>query len=482
MYNEVLFKCDLAQAPVPLPHFWEHAVGSDHAVMGLRADWQSQLERAHRELGFRYTRFHGVLSDRMFTRTHEQDKPLYSFFNADSVFDFLRSIGMRPFVELSFMPRILASGNETVFSYQANVTPPRDYSEWAELVKTLVSHWVKRYGLNEVRRWYFEVWNEPNLHAFWTGTQADYFKLYRYTVEAIKSVDDALQVGGPATAGNAWIKEFLDFCDSNNLPADFVSTHHYPTDAFGQPGDDTETQLAQSRRSIMREQARATRSEARGKPVYYTEWNSSSNARDPMHDDPYAAAFAVKTIMEARGLVDGYGFWTFSDIFEENYMPSMPFHGGFGLLNLQGIAKPSYRAYQLLHGLGTELLNVSGTHPTVDVWATRGEGQITLLMSNYALPRHPIATERVHTHLDHAAKMRSASLTRIDGDHASAKKVWQTMGCPEYLSRELVQVLDASSQLKWEVMTVEAFSGAVDLVVQLPPQAVAAVQIELSTE
>ena len=168
---------------------------------------------------------------------------LYSFFNADQIFDFLLSIGMRPFVELSFMPTALSSGDQTVFHYRANVTPPRDYAQWSVLIRKLVGHWVERYGLGEVRRWFFEVWNEPNLTAFGSGKQSDYFELYRYTVEAIKSVDAELQVGGPATAANAWIEDFSDFCHKNQLAVDFISTHHYPTDAFGKPGDDTETQL-----------------------------------------------------------------------------------------------------------------------------------------------------------------------------------------------------------------------------------------------
>jgi xylan 1,4-beta-xylosidase len=388
--NDAHFTCDLAAASTPLPHFWEHTVGSDYAAMALRADWRSQLARAQAELGFGYVRFHDVLSDRMFTLTCQQDRLLYSFFNADSIFDFLRSIGMRPFVELSFMPRTLASGDTTVFSYQGNVTPPKDYAQWARLVSKLVLHLVERYGVEEVRRWYFEVWNEPNLEAFWTGTQAEYFELYRRTVGAIKGVDDKLRVGGPATVMNAWISAFLDFCEGNSLPVDFISTHHYPTDAFGKPGDDTETQLAQSRRSVLREQAKATRQQARGKPVFYTEWNSSSNPRDALHDEPYGAAFAVKTVMEANGLVHGYSYWTFSDIFEENYLPSIPFHGGFGLLNLQGIPKPTYRAFQLLHGIGNELLPIQGAHETVDAWVVRGETAVSVLFTNHALPRHPI--------------------------------------------------------------------------------------------
>ena len=181
-------------------HCWEHTVGSCHAPLALRADWQAQLRRCHDELGFRYVRFHGLLSDDVGTLIRHREKFLYSFFNADQIIDFLVSIGMRPFVELSFMPRALASGSTTVFHYRGNVTPPRDYQQWAALIETLVAHWVARYGIREVAAWFFEVWNEPNLHDFWTGTQDDYFKLYRYTAEAIKNVSASFKVGGPATA------------------------------------------------------------------------------------------------------------------------------------------------------------------------------------------------------------------------------------------------------------------------------------------
>ena len=178
------FECDLGAPPSVLPHFWEHTVGSDHAPMALRADWRDQLRRAHDELGFRHVRFHGILSDDVGTLLCEEDERVYSFFNADSIVDFLLSIGVRPFVELSFMPTTLSSGDTTVFKYRGNVTPPKDYREWAALISRLVGHWVDRYGVVEVRRWFFEVWNEPNLKSFWTGSQADYFELYRPTVLA----------------------------------------------------------------------------------------------------------------------------------------------------------------------------------------------------------------------------------------------------------------------------------------------------------
>jgi len=123
------------------------------------------------------------------------------------------------------------------------------------------------------------------------------------------------KVGGPATADNQWIAEFLANTKENALSVDFVSTHHYPTDAFGKPGADTETQLQNMPRGMMKEQAAKARAETGDLPLYYTEWNISSNPRDPLHDGPFAAAFVTKIIMEAHGLVQGYSFWTFSDIF-----------------------------------------------------------------------------------------------------------------------------------------------------------------------
>src|SRR5450631_387016 len=474
------FSCDLKGTASSLPHFWEHTIGSCHAPLALRVDWQAQMRRSHDELGFGHVRMHGLLCDDMGTLIGEGDTLFYSFFNADQIFDFLLSIGMKPFVELSFMPSILASGDKTVFHYRANVTPPKDYSQWATLIRKLVAHWVERYGLVEVRQWSFEVWNEPNLDAFGSGKQDDYFKLYRYTAEAIKSVDSELKVGGPSTAANAWIDDFIGFCTESQLPTDFISTHHYPTDAFGQPGDDTEAQLSKSRRSVLRDETREVRKQAGNRPIYYTEWCTSSNPRDPMHDEPYAAAFITKTIMEANGLVQGYSYWTFSDIFEENYFPSVPFHGGFGLLNIHGIAKPTYRAFELLHHLGTELLPVEGANATVDVWIVRRGNSATILLTNFALPRHPIAAQVVRVSLRNVSAPIKATIQRIDQQHANAKRRWQELGEPEYPNPKVLAQLHAASTLRHELHAVRHSGDVVEVDIDMPPLGVAAVTLEFS--
>ncbi|HEV3258709.1 MAG TPA: glycosyl hydrolase [Gemmataceae bacterium] len=478
--DRVTFRCRLSGPATPLPHFWEHTVGSCHAPLVLRADWQEQLGRCHDELGFRHVRFHGLLCDDLGTLVTYKDRLVYSFFNADSIIDYLLSIGMRPFVELSFMPQALASKPTTVFHYRANVTPPRDYGQWALLIGKLVSHWVERYGAEEVRAWFFEVWNEPNLARFWDGTRDEYLKLYQATVRTIKSVDGCLRVGGPASANNDWLGEFLDYCAANRLPADFVSTHHYPNDVPGYEDADTDTQLAHGRRSMLREWTQQARGQARGLPLYYTEWNTSSDARDPRHDEPYAAAFVIKTVMEANGLVDAYSWWAFTDIFEEDYFPSVPFHGGFGLLNLHGIAKPTYRAFQLLHRLGTEAVAVEPVHETVDAWVIKDGASVAVLLSNHALPRHPIRPQQVRVLLEDAPQPRAASIERIDENHANAKRLWIQMGEPEYLNAEEVGRLQRASALVKEDQPWQSQGGGIQLECDLPPHGVAAITVQFA--
>jgi xylan 1,4-beta-xylosidase len=479
---KIEFSCDLTSAPGPLEHFWKYCVGSDHAPVALRADWQQQLKRCQEELGFERVRFHGLLSDDLGTLVRENDEIVYSFFNADQIFDFLVSIGMHPFVELSFMPNTLASSNKTVFHYKANVTPPKDYKQWATLIRKVVEHWTERYGIDEVRQWNFEVWNEPNLKAFWTGTQRDYFKLYRYTASAIKAVDSSLRVGGPATAKNEWLEEFRDFCERNKVPLDFISTHHYPTDAFGKPGDDTETQLAKSNRGALKEQAQDARRRAGDLPLYYTEWNSSSNPFDHLHDQRYAAAFVVKSIMDVANLVDAYSFWTFSDIFEENYFPSIPFHGGFGLLTLHGIAKPTYRAFELLHRLGDKLFLVDGLHQTINAWVVRNKHGVTVLLTNHALPGHSIETERVVIRLRSSIRPRAAFISRIDEKHANPRLVWEEMGSPNYPSSSELEVFSEASKVIRKRQSFKWSNELATFEVDLPPHAVAAIEVELPAQ
>lgn len=474
------FTCDYRGTPETLPHFWEYCVGSGHATLALRADWQAQLKQCHEQLGFRHVRFHGILDDDMGTLVDEDDELLYCFHNPDRIYDFLRSIGMRPIVELSFMPRALASGDQTVFHYQANVTPPADYGKWATLVSKLASHWIDRYGAEEVSLWPMEVWNEPNMDSFWTGSKQDYFKLFETTHKALKHVHPGLTVGGPVTAQNAWIKEFLDYCEKAGVPPDFISTHTYPTDALGKPGDDTKQTLSESHLGILHERAKKVRKQAGDKPLYYTEWCTSSNPRDELHDEPYAAAFITQAMLNMGDVVDAYSYWTFSDIFEENYFPSKPFQGGFGLLNIHGIPKPAYRAFEILHGLGDEKLPVKGTHKTVQVWAIRGEDVVTVVIVNLALPKHPVEAETVDLEFFNLPAVAGATLRRIDADHANAKAKWKLQGEPRYPSTAEVATMIEASRLEVEAIDVKADGKTTTFGLIVQPQSVVAIELHFA--
>ena len=467
-------------AATPLPHFWEHTVGSGHAPLTLRADWQRHMRRAHDELGFQHVRFHGILSKPMDTLTRPQEEMQYSFWDAIQITDFIHSLGMHPFMELSYMPEPLASGDETVFHYNSNITPPNDYREWAKLIRRLVRQWEERYGADEVRRWYFEVWNEPNFPQQWAGDQDDYFCLYRHTVEAIKGVDAALRVGGPASAKNGWIPDLLEFCEKNGLPIDFVSTHHYPEDVRAEVDEPIEEKLSKIERGILTKQTRQARAEAGAKPLYYTEWNSSGDLTDELHDQSYTAAFAVKTIMDAAGLVDGYAFWTLTDVFREVPMRSTPFHGGFGLLNLHGIPKPVYHAYRLLHTVGTETIPVEGEHETVDVWAVRGEQRLDLVLTNHAMPRSDIRTELVRWRVEDTPVPTQVRIARVDQEHGNPRALWVAMGSPEFPSREQVGEIEAGSAVNDEPLAWTIQDGAVELAFDMPPHSVAVVSLDFS--
>ena len=226
---------------------------------------------------------------------------------------------------------------------------------------------------------------------------------------------------------------------------------------------------------MMKDQASKARHEAGDLPLYYTEWNISSNPRDPLHDEPFSAAFITRIVMEARGLVQGYSYWTFSDIFSENYFPSVPFQGGFGLLNLHGIPKPAYRAFQLLHALGTQLLEVNGTHATVDAWVVRKDKTATIITTNLAMRRNSIQTELLNVRLSNAGVPRRAWIERIDEDHANPRRLWEAMGKPEYLTPLEVKQLETASTLRQEAQPWDGDGGDVNLAVALPPQSVAAI-------
>lgn len=361
---------DLKEIRGPRSMVWQDCIGAGRTAEGLRAGWRQQLEDSHREIGFRYLRMHGLLQDELGVYSEDAaGHPQYNWQYIDDIYDFLLSIGMKPFVEFSFMPKALASGTGKIFWWQGNVTPPRDYAKWDGLITALVKHWTDRYGAAEVASWRFEIWNEPNLQIFWqpperTSAQEAYFELYQHTAKDVKSVNPNYIVGGPAGAGPVWTRELIEFCHDKNVPLDFISYHSYglgggPSglDQYGykklylSPNLHYVSETVNSQIPVVQESPKPNL------PIYITEWSASYSSRDPIHDSYFMAPFILEQLRHTES-VNSMSFWTFTDVFEENGPAPRPFYGGFGLINYEGIRKPSFWAFKYLAMLGpTELKN-----------------------------------------------------------------------------------------------------------------------------
>lgn len=496
----------------PLKPYWNMCVGSCHAATALREDYRQQLARCRRELGFRYVRFHGLFDDDMsvLTRTERRGsrEEVYavSFTNIDSIFDFLLSINMKPFVEIGFMPECLRTKDTTVFHYKGYTSRPSSYETWDWLIETFARHLTERYGTDEVRQWFFEVWNEPNLggpdspHGFWADTMEEYFNLYEHTARALKRVDRRLKVGGPATSNNSWIPEFTGFCREHDVPVDFVSTHHYPTDVilgygvedslnFFSPKEGESLEEFEERqrvwharlwehvdRGVLTEMTKKAVKEAGGLPVYYTEWSSLAGIES---DGPFGASFILKTVLDGRNLVEGYSYWTFTDIFEEGGMPSAAFHGGFGLLTLQGIPKATYRAFEMLNRLGESIYDASYSEGTLDVYALKKEKSfcVQFLAVNHHSLLHEIEEERVTLELTGMSDTVKVEIERLDEAHGNALAAWRAMGEPEYLTKGQAAALEGASYTCAEALPFEKEKDTVRMEIALPPMGAALVSV-----
>ncbi len=388
---ERIISADLQHVKGPLNTMFKTCVGAGRANEGLRADWQRQLTRVHNECGFTYIRMHGLFCDDMGVyREDKSGRPEYNWQYIDELYDFLQGIGMKPFVELGFMPSALASGSQTIFWWKGHVTLPKDFKKWEDFVRAFTTHLKERYGEDEVKTWYFEVWNEPNLDGFFKGKQPDYFRLYEVTAKAIKSVSPAYRVGGPATAGCGWIPEFIRFCATNPAPVDFVSTHTYAVDrGFLDENGQGGTVLSKNPRAIYGEmidsRKKISNSAMPNLELHFTEWSASYTPTDPIHDSYHSTAFILDKIKGAGTAVNSMSYWVFTDIFEEAGPRFTPFHGGFGLVNYQGINKPAFYAYQFLNRLGETELQCSDAASWV---CTDKSGGIQALVWDFTLP-HP---------------------------------------------------------------------------------------------
>ena len=368
-----LGEVDVSKVSKKINHNWKMITTIGKAKDGLFAEVQKQLERVQKDIGFKYIRFHGIFDDEMMVYNEDEaGNPIFNFGYIDKLFDFFYSIGLKPFVELGFMPSKLAKTNHTVFYRKSIISMPKDMNKWNMLIKKFVEHCIYRYGKEEVAKWYFEVWNEPDISdVFWYDKEEDYYNLYEDTYQSIKEISKDIKVGGPSivsvtSIGLNWLKRFLDFCNQNDCKPDFISFHSYPHEINLNIVDfsfekempivaisENEEYLAEVINKIkyITKEAGLDHGE-----IHMTEWNSNAWHRDLCNDTCYKAAYIVKNIVENMDIISSFGYWTITDFIEEFQAPAHTFHGGLGVITNNGIKKAGYYAFCLLSKLGNNMI------------------------------------------------------------------------------------------------------------------------------
>ena len=462
-----IISIDARDPGTPFPHFWEQTFGSGRAILSLRESYRDDLRAVKKITNFESVRFHGILMDEVgiydpdrriqnpgLAAQSASDPSVYNFSYVDQIYDGLLANGVRPFVELSFMPKKLASDAEALhaFWYKQNVSPPKDYALWDAMIVAFTQHLVSRYGIDEVARWYFEVWNEPNID-FWVGNpkQASYFELYDHTARAIKKVSPRIRVGGPSTAQAAWAAQFLEYCKQNGVPVDFVSSHVYANDTakdvFGTSEEIPRDQMVC--RSVKKVHDEIGASAFSQMPLIFSEYNASYANEPDVTDTVYMGPWLATTISQCDGLTAAMSYWAFSDVFEEQGIVRTPFYGGFGLLAEDDIPKPAFNAFAMLHELGDRRLKVDSDSALA---TRRNDGSLAIALWNYAPPFGTGATYTPPPANPGPAKIFTVTLQgvpatavgqvlRLDANHGNVVTSFDAMGRPATPTREQIAAL-----------------------------------------
>lgn len=459
---------DTGGPTTPFPHFWEQTFGSGRAILSLRESYRNDLRSVKQITNFDSVRFHGILMDdvglydpdrqtivfaqmKKDSADPQANAGVYNFSYIDQIYDGLLANGVRPFVELSFMPKKMASDPAALhaFWYKQNVSPPKDYKVWDAMITAFAQHLIARYGIEEVSWWSFEVWNEPNID-FWVGNpkQPTYFELYDHTARALKAASPLIKVGGPATAQAAWVGEFLAHCKKNGVPVDFASTHVYANDTAP---DVFHTQEVIPRDKMVCRAVRKVHDEIAASPfpatpLYFSEYNASYANEPNVTDSVYMGPWLATTISQCDGLVQSMSYWSFSDVFEEQGVVRTPFYGGFGLLAEDSIPKPAFNVFALLHQLGERRLKVNSD----SALATKTEsGGVVVALWNYAAP---VGTGAAYTsppptlgpdktmEIKFAGVGETAAVTlyRVDSTHGNVVRAFDAMGRPATPTRKQI--------------------------------------------
>jgi xylan 1,4-beta-xylosidase len=455
----------------PFPHYWEQIFGSGRAILSLRDSYRRNLRAMKSATDIHYVRFHAIFDDEVGVYSEDgQGKPLYNWSYVDQIYDGLLENGVRPFVEMSFMPKALAASQTPhAFWYRPLPSPPKDYAKWEMLVYNFAKHLVDRYGVAEVSQWYFEVWNEPNID-FWTGQpkQSTYFLLYDHAARAIKRAEPRLRVGGPATAQAAWIPEMIMHCVQGQIPLDFVSTHVYGNDlskdVFGTDENiDRSEMVGRAVRKVYNQVKSSSRPDL---PIIWSEYNASYKNEIDVTDAAFMGPWLANNIRLCDGLTAAMSYWTFSDVFEEQGVIKTPFYGGYGLIAEGGILKPAFNAFAMLHRLGDQRSQTDLANALV---TKRADGTLAIAIWNYASPGTTGNPRNIHVSVDGWSATARYNIEILDREQGSALGAWQAMGSPVSPTHEQYEQLQRASAATQKLNGTSSF--------MLPAQGLALVEV-----
>ncbi|MEI2406349.1 GH39 family glycosyl hydrolase [Niallia taxi] len=480
--NQVVY-LDLFQVQKPINHTFTNLLTFGYAPLALRSDFKSQLNQIQQEINFKYVRFHGIFADQLHVYNENPDKSLFfNFNNLDIILDTLYGAKLKPFIEIGFMPKDLATTEDTIFLWDAYISPPKQMSHWKALLEAFFKHIINRYGLNEVRTWYFEFWNEPEVPYFWKGSREEFLTLYAETFKTIKSIDSEIKVGGFSSINfnnyQSLIDDFNVLAKKENIDLDFFTFHVYNLTRKHN------VQVEAKRKSLVIESVTQFKSIMLGdehnltksidsiieissglhknfKDIWITEWNSNSDSKDLLHDTCYTAAFITKNAIENFEKVKGMGYWTFTDLFEEFKQQKHLFHGGFGLMTYNGIKKAGYHAFYFLSKLGNELIE-----KRENMIITKRGSDYQILIFNYSHPNYLYRnfdysqlslTNRYTVFNDERVLSFKVNLNGLHGKYrmkkqyvnrfeGSAYDVWANIGAPLDIDEEITRYLKGKAE------------------------------------
>jgi xylan 1,4-beta-xylosidase len=490
-----------------VPQFWNECVGTGTMSFCLKPQWQSAMKIGADEAGFKRVRGHGILmrwngtDDVGIFHWDGTNSPTYTWAKFDSIYDFIKSCKMQPVVELSFMPKDLQSKGTT--------GKPKNWNIWRDLIDSMVTHCIGRYGAKDVESWYWEVWNEYDYSGFWSGTVNDYDTLYSKAVEGAKKADSLILIGGPVTTGPGPLQTFMDYCAASHTKVDFLSNHTYG----GGPGNTSDPLNV---RNDNRTRAGVIKSSGKKLFSLNTEYSSSYQGQGGYTqpnvismDSHVNAPFVTKTVKlilddytsGQYALPDVLSYWAISDVFDESgatlgsYIEqhnSIPFGGVFGLITYQGIRKATFNAFKMLHMMGPTRLSLtggSGETDGIDGFATlsKDSAQLAVLLYNYYVDFTGTGGENTANLTIKNLPFQNGQLTishyRVDSTHSNPYSVWLKQGKPPVPTTEQWDSLRAAQNLaEAEPSSQINFSGAaITKTISLPRQSVSMLTIGKKT-